>query len=104
MDSTLPLQFKKHEWHYEQEVREGDIAIYRRWKVYSRPTADKDGPGAVHYEVIRVGWQDAYIDNRRIQHEAGELYPTSREWGKKGWTFKTLPEAMEKYNTLKARL
>jgi len=51
------------------------------------------------YETILVSRHngfslgDAYI-------EPSETYPSTSEWGVKGFTFKTLEEAEEKYKTL----
>ena len=90
---VLPVRLQKFGWHLRQEGRHGDLAIYRRWKLY-------DGKeGAVHYEVIRIVHQQAR-ETATVSYQAKEVYPTSKSWGTRGWTFKTLPEAQAKMQSL----
>jgi hypothetical protein len=93
-EETLPLRFEKSGWHFSQVARAGDVALYRRSKLY-------DGTeGAVHYEVIRIAHQREGLGKHGIVYAAKELYPPSASWGKRGWTFKTLPDAQATYATL----
>lgn len=80
--------FRKH-WHHKQVFREGDIAIYKRWRVESNP----------HYEVIRVQRQQAR-EFKGVHYEAAERYPTEGQWGEQGWTYMTIEDALAKSHLL----
>ena len=48
--------------------------------------------GLIHFEVIKR------VENQRFNRVS---YPGSKSWGIAGWTFKTLDEAMTRFNQLK---
>ena len=90
----IACAFTRNGWHHQQVTRQGEVAIYRRWKLY-------DGqPGAEHYEVVRLSWQEAGYAPSGAYVPAHERYPGSSAWGTRGWTFKTLPEAQAKMQSL----
>lgn len=88
----IPDTFTQHGWNLELVERQGDMAIYQRSKPGGLPP---------HYEVVRLRQRDAYqLGGRDIP--AGETYPSSRVWGKDGFTCPTLAKAREKFLTMLA--
>lgn len=94
----LPLTFEKKGFLHNQIFREEDIAIYER----SQP----DKPSIpVHFEVVRVrerGEQKVSYpgSTEDVTYPAQEIYPSSEEWGRMGWTFTELPDAQQKAQNL----
>lgn len=91
---TLSTFFDKNGFTHRQRVREGDLAIFERWK---------EGQVAPpHFEVIRIQKHNGheFPDGRVI--EPGESYPVAEDWGVHGWTCPTLEKAMERLKMLKA--
>jgi hypothetical protein len=93
-EAHIALSFYKAPWFYRQEARSGDVATYRRWKLY-------DGAeGAVHYEVVLIRMRrEAVLPNGAVL-PAAEAYPPSSSWGTRGWTFTTLADAQARFRSL----
>lgn len=89
----LEKKITKKGFIYEQIKREGNKAIY------TQKRDDRDSK-SVHYEVIIIKSHDGYeIAGNKIP--AGEVYPSSTQWGALGWTFLDLREAENKFKKLK---
>ena len=74
------------------------FAIYRRWSIATEWTTPTP-----HYEVIRIGKQEAGvrdISGHEVVYEEKETYPTERTWGSDGWTFQSLARAEMKFLNL----
>lgn len=91
----LPTQFHKKGWEHQQLVRLADVAIYERWK---------EGQQARHYEVVRIrqckestGTDDK---GRVYKRQAQEVYPSSVDWGLRGWTYQQYEDAQKKFREL----
>lgn len=81
--------FKKYGYDFKMIKRTKNKAIFvqtNRSKIYS-------------YEVVIISKHDGfYLGENYI--EPSETYPSNSEWGIKGFTYKTLEEAEDKYKTL----
>jgi hypothetical protein len=86
----LAESFKKNGFNHELIIREGDVAIYER---------SKNGKN-FHYEVIIIKRHNGYM-LAGILIEPAEIYPSSSLWGANGFTYNTLEEAENKFNSLK---
>ena len=86
--------FTKGPWFHTQLVRNGKTAIYERWKEDDRSVV------ALHYEVVifQPPTTTKLPDGRAYTRQ--ESYPPSSQWGRAGWTFRTLEEAQAKFATL----
>lgn len=86
---ALPAEFEKLGFTFQQIDRKGRIAIFERFK----------GTLPHHFEVVIITDGKAYeIAGNKIP--AAELYPSSEQWGKKGWTYAEKQDAMDKFNAL----
>ena len=88
---TLPTKFGSDGFNFEQLRREGDIAIFVKRKP---PFKFKN------YEVVIIQKRDAYIWPNGATTPAHEAMPSSRDWGKYGWTFQTLEDCESRFKTL----
>lgn len=89
----LEKEITKKGFIYKQLKRVGNKAIY------SQKRDDRDAT-QIRYEVIVIKSHDGYeIAGNKIP--AGEVYPSSTQWGTLGWTFLDLPEAENKFKKLK---
>ena len=90
----LPETFTKKSFLHQQVWREGNVAIYKRFKEGGTP----------HYETIiirEVSASSYSVDEvkagqfktRVIERERGEVYPSSEQWGYMGWTYGSYEEA-----------
>ncbi len=96
---TLETDFTKNGFRLRQIRREGDVAIYHKVALQGNVhpvTYD------VGFETIVVSRHDGY-EIGGVKVEPAETYPSSEQWGQKGWTYKTLLEADNKYETLLSR-
>lgn len=92
----LPVAFRKYGYQYEQ------IALSRKGAIY----AQKDENGTVAYEVIRT--RKIRLTFGRFGHDLDliegythkEIYPSSSDWGERGWTFMSIGQAKNKLNEL----
>lgn len=80
---TLETEFTKKGWHHQQVAREGQVAIFRRWK---------DGGLPPHFEVVRIQ-QNQEREQFGVTIPAAESYPAETQWGRTGWTFPNLASA-----------
>jgi hypothetical protein len=92
----VPEKFVKKGFKHTQIKREGCVALYKRSMVDS--TRD-----ITHYEVVIITPHNGVtIEGNYI--EPGELYPSSSQWGEKGWTQSTIEDAEKKFNVVKKRV
>lgn len=85
----LEKEFKKKGFNHKQLKRDGELAIYERWK-------DVEAP---HFEVIKIGSHNGYeLGGTYI--EPAETYPSDGQWGTAGWTYLALEEAEKKFKYL----
>lgn len=89
----LPDSFAKKGFQFRLEFREQNVAIYKRYK----------NPETPHWEVIIVREQK----ERAMSTPLGavvlphsELYPSSEQWGRYGWTYTDYPDARRKADSL----
>lgn len=83
----LASQFTKIGFSYTQIVRNGDLAIYRQFKHVEM------------FETVVISRHNGYeVAGSKI--EPAETYPSSEQWGTKGWTYSTLEHAKEKLAAL----
>jgi hypothetical protein len=85
----LKDKFIKNGFNFKLLKREGDKAIYEKRKSKLNYC----------YEVILIARHDGYSLGENYL-EPAETYPSSSQWGEKGWTFKDLNKAEEKFNNL----
>lgn len=78
---------------YLQEYRDEKYAIYSQW-------LDND---LIAYELIKIR-KNKEFERFGKSYGACESYPTDREWGDSGWTFKTLKEAEKRLSEYKSKL
>lgn len=86
----LKEEISKDGFTLKQLKRKKNKAIYEQWKddrIFS-------------YEVIVISKHEGYtIAGTFI--EPSEMYPSSSQWGVKGFTYNKLEDAEKKYKTLK---
>lgn len=88
--AILPLEFTRNGWNHVQIMRAGHACVYRRWR---------DG-GKPHLEVILVTRTKETEFPPGVIRPAGERYPSSEDWGSKGWTYNHESDAMKKFEEL----
>jgi hypothetical protein len=91
----LPSVIRKNGFELTMVRRVGRVAIYRQHLPTGNPTHDA-------YEVILA-------QSRNTNHEGEpvrpyECYPAAESWGKKGWTFTNLAEAVQKLQRLTGKV
>lgn len=72
----MKTEFTKNGFHHEQIKRDGDVALFAMTK-----------NGSTHFEVIRVVTHGEYTI-AGVTFPAGESYPSSEQWGSRGWTYR----------------
>ena len=88
----LPVEFDRKGWHFKQLKREGMIAIYLRTKPGEHTLIES-------YEVIEIITEpDKFRFGKSIP--VHERYPGDEEWGKYGWTYRSLSGAQSKFKRL----
>ena len=85
----LPKEFKYKGFDYKQIERKGMAAIYTQYL---------DGD-FLAYEVVKIRKQKESEFNG-IKYEAKEAYPSDKQWGTYGFTYKEANDAWEKFNEL----
>lgn len=76
-EKPIQTEFQKSHWNHKQLFRQGDVAVYERWK---------EGGLKPHFEVIRV----LHHPERTFAGKffpAYEGYPGESQWGIHGWTY-----------------
>jgi hypothetical protein len=92
---SLPLKFVKKGFKHTQIKREGDVALYKR--------QSGENSKVFHFEVVIISSHNGTtIEGNFI--EPGELYPSSSQWGDKGWTCITLEDAEKRFKTTQKRV
>jgi hypothetical protein len=91
----LPQKFTKKGYKHLLVKREDNVAIYKRSSV--------ENSKIVHYEVIIItSHNGTTIEGNYI--EPGELYPSTSQWGEKGWTCLNLEKAEERFKEVKKKI
>lgn len=91
--TPFPITFNKNGFHYEQILRNGQIAIYKQ---RLRP-----GAGCLAFEVIKIRQkEESMMFGKPI--EAHEIGPSNEEFGRWGWSFNSLERAKAKFHALVA--
>ena len=93
---TLPLVIDKHQHRYTQMFRKGRIALYKQ---EYRPDSGFENI-STHYEVIIIRFNKGDKTLGIVPHEA---YPSTYDWGIKGWTFIRYEDATYKLGQLLMR-
>lgn len=93
---SLSKQITRDGFRMIQVRRLGQYAIYRRERLTT---------GVTHYEAIKilVETKTRKLPSGALRNAGSERYPSSNEWGKYGWTCKTIEEAEAKLRELTAR-
>lgn len=87
----LPTTFRKHGYDFELVEREEKKAIY----------AQSYEGRILAFEVIKIRVRPPQTNVFLGREDpAREVYPTSEQWGRQGWTICEKDKAMEKYNSL----
>ena len=93
---VLETQFTKRNITYTQIKREGNVAVYS----YS----PANEPARVRgYETIIIVSHDAYVIHGNPV-EAGESYPGDSAFGKTGWSYLKLENALDKFTQVQQTL
>lgn len=79
----LDTKFRQKGFTLEQVKREGNMAIYKRWKEGQQP----------HYELIYITSHNGYEIGGNVIPPS-EVYPNDNMWGMYGWTYKELETAL----------
>ena len=90
----LPVTFSKYGYTLELVQRGQNKAIY----------SQSIGTRQIAYEILKIRVHPAHYNDfcRRNEPEA-EIYPSSEQWGRMGWTCITWERALERYDSLKLR-
>lgn len=88
---VLEKNFTYKGFEHSQVLREGNIAIYKQ-KLQEGVTE--------RFEVVTIDSHNGYeIAGQKFP--PSEMYPSSNQWGVKGFTLLTYEDALEKFNFLK---
>lgn len=85
---TIEPQFRHNQFDYRQLTRIGDVAIYEQTKGKIRA-----------FEVVRIGRHNGFSVAGKT-FPPSETYPSSEQWGQKGWTYTDLESARAKLQSL----
>ncbi len=89
---TLETTFTSSGFVHEQIVRDGNLAIYRRFKQVG---------GKEHFEVVRIRSHSGFkIPGTEKMAEPAEMYPSGEQWGLNGWTYPDRESAETKFQEL----
>lgn len=94
----LPESFEKSGWSFNQIARDGNIALFRK---------DRIGGNAESFEVIVVqshnGREFKDPESQKVTHyPPAEFYPSSEQWGSKGFSLTTLTDARVRFDEMRA--
>ena len=87
----LQKEFNSKGFHHKQLIRRGNIAIFER----SKGTA-------THLETIIIGSHNGYT-LAGVYIEPSETYPSTANWGSRGWTFTNNTMALAKMEALEKK-
>jgi hypothetical protein len=90
----LETEFYSRGFCHEQTRRVKFTAIYARFK-------RSDPKKVIHYEVVTITPGKPY-NIAGIDFPAKEQYPSSEQWGEKGWTYRVEDQARAKFEELLA--
>lgn len=91
----LPQKFTKKGYKHTLIKREDKVALYKRQSV--------ENSKCTHFEVVIITTHNGTtIEGNYI--EPGELYPSTSQWGEKGWTCSTLEQAESRFVQTKKRV
>jgi hypothetical protein len=90
---TIDKEFTYKNFNYKQILRDGKIAIYEQ-KL-------KDGI-KINYEVVIIEEHNGY-EIAGNKFPPAEMYPSSNQWGVKGFTFTDYDDAFVKFKKLKKK-
>jgi len=83
-------QFTKHGFTHTLKTREG------RWCVFERTKGS-----VTHYEVVMpVVTNTECVDGKWIKCGPREVYPSTEQWGARGFTLLTYQDALDKLRAL----
>lgn len=88
----LKTAFRSKGFDYRQIERKGDVAMFEQ---------TKHGLSGKWFEVVIVQRHDAY-EIGGVMVAAAETMPSTSQWGKKGFTFRTQEAAERKFQQLSA--
>jgi hypothetical protein len=89
----LAFPFTRDRFTYRLLERSGAVCLVARENLET---------GSIHWEVGRLVAERATTIEGRF-YEAHERYPSTEQWGKRGWTYTTLPDAVREYRSLVPR-
>jgi len=81
---VLSQKFIKKGFKHQLIKREGDVALYKR--------SSTEFPKASSYEVVIITQHNGITINGNYI-EPGELYPSTTQWGDRGWTYNCIDSA-----------
>ena len=92
----IETAFTKNGFQFSQIKRDGDIAVFHKAAIKGplHPVAFDAG-----FETVVITRHDGY-EIAGVKMEPAEQYPGNEMWGTRGWTFKTLLEASNKFDRL----
>ena len=87
----LPQIFTKYGYTFKLVIRTTQKAIYAQYI----------GELLYAYEVIKIRVRPPRYNTLLERNEPQRgIYPSSGQWGKMGWTFRTWERALERYNKI----
>lgn len=94
----VPRRFERSGFRHKLVVRDDlhPLAIFRRDRLLA------EGIQKPHYEtvVIHVTDEEQVLPSGAIIPKGKEMYPSTSDWGMRGWTYPNLREAKEKFREL----
>ena len=87
----LETKFTSNGFNFEQVFREGDFAVYKKWK---------EGRDYKGFEAIKIKRHNGYTIAGNYCPPA-EMYPSNEQWGVSGFTCLTLQLAFGKIEKMK---
>ncbi len=89
----LPSEFERYGFSFRQVHRTPVAVVYEAMLL---------GGSSPTYEVIRPNIsKQRNVDGTWTPCSPYEAYPSSEQWGSRGWTFLSKDEAMEKCETIR---
>ena len=86
----LDKSFKHKGFNFSQIKRINNKALYKKTSIKGT---------SISYEVIIISSHNGY-ELAGTYIEPAETYPSTSQWGTKGWTCVSLEEAEAKFNTI----
>jgi hypothetical protein len=89
----IEKEFTYKNFNYKQLLRDGKIAIYQQ---------TLKGGQKFNYEVVIIEEHNGY-EIAGNKFPPSEMYPSSNQWGVKGFTFTDYDDALVKFKKLKKK-